>query len=216
MQFRDAFARMAGFEGSIAGIVFVVVRLAVTPTLLLSRKRSGDTHRRDSHPVMEVVYAAGLDAIAGLIAFITTSARNALSASVVPQGATADPSARIDIDSFQWCRRFRYARTDRPVAGICDGGAGNLPTLVVPIGEPVPLRITSTDVQHSFRVPDLRVKVDAFPGHVDTVTLNFDQAGQWLGRCAEYCGAFHSTMQFLVRAVPAERYQQWLGQGASP
>jgi cytochrome c oxidase subunit 2 len=214
VQFRDAFARMAGFEGFIAGIVFVVVCLAVTLALLLSRKRSGDTRRRDAHPVVEVGYAVLLAAVAGAIAFITASAHNALSASVVPQGATPESSTRIDVDSFQWCWRFHYAQADRSVTGVCDSGGQNLPTLVVPVGQPVQLRVTSTDVQHSFWIPDLRVKVDAFPDHVNTVTLNFDQAGQWLGRCAEYCDLFHSTMQFFVRAVPADQYQQWLAQGA--
>lgn len=222
MQFRDAFARMAGFEGLIAGIVFVVVCLAVTLALLLSRKRSGDTRRRDSHPLVEVAYAVALAAIAGVITFITASAHNSLSAAVVPKGAGAAPATRIDIDAFQWCWRFHYAQSGRSVSGVCgssdgngDGNAeGNLPTLIVPVGQPVQLRITSTDVQHSFWIPDLRVKVDAFPDHVNTVTLNFDEAGAWLGRCAEYCGAPHSTMHFWVRAVPAQQYQQWQAQGA--
>lgn len=104
--------------------------------------------------------------------------------------------------------RFHYAQTGRSVSGVCDNGEENVPTLVVPVGQPVQLRITATDVQHSFWIPDVRVKVDAFPSHVNTVTLNFDQAGQWVGRCAEYCGSLHSTMHFYVRAVPVQQYQQ--------
>jgi cytochrome c oxidase subunit II len=88
---------------------------AVTLALLLSRKRSGDTRRRDSHPLVEVAYAVALAAVAGVITFITASAHNSLSASVVPKGVSEAPATRIDIDAFQWCWRFHYAQPDRSV-----------------------------------------------------------------------------------------------------
>lgn len=210
MQFQDPFARMISFESVIAAVVFVVVAVAVSLALVLSRKRSRDTRRRSSHPAVEVGYAILLAAIAGVITFVTASTQNSLTASVQPSRPAA---VEVDVDSFQWCWRFHYPSTGKTVTGLCAPRDSALPTMVVPTGEPVRLRITSTDVQHSFWVPDLRVKVDSFPDHVNTVTLTFDRPGQWLGRCAEFCGSFHSTMDFYVRAVSPQDYQRWLAQG---
>jgi cytochrome c oxidase subunit 2 len=53
------------------------------------------------------------------------------------------------------------------------------------------------------------------PDHVNTLTLTFDHTGQWLGRCSEYCGTHHVTMDFFVRAVPSDQYQQWLAHGGA-
>lgn len=212
MEFRDAFQRMIGFEGLVAGIVFVLVGIAVALALLLSRKRSGDTRRRSSHPVVEIGYAVVLAAVAGAIAYVTASANNDLRAQVKPESATP-PAARVDVDAFQWCWRFRYHQPEKSVTGSCDTQNDDLPTLVVPAGEPVQLNLTSSDVQHSLWIPDLRVKVDAFSGHTNTVTLTFDHEGQWLGRCAEFCGSHHTEMHFRVRAVSPQQYQQWLAQG---
>jgi cytochrome c oxidase subunit 2 len=213
VEFRDAFQRMISFEGLVAGIVFVLVGVAVALALLLSRKRSGDTRRRSSHPIVEVGYAVVLAAIAGTIAFITASANNDLRAQVKPDAASVAPAATVDVDAFQWCWRFDYHQPDKSVTGSCAGQDTDVPTLVVPTGVPVRLNITSSDVQHSFWIPDLRVKVDAFPDHTNTATLTFDHEGQWSGRCAEFCGSYHTEMHFWVRAVSPQQYQQWLAQG---
>ncbi|NKQ57798.1 cytochrome c oxidase subunit II [Amycolatopsis sp. K13G38] len=212
MEFRDAFSRMISFEGLIAGIVFVVVAVAVTLALMLSRKRSGDTRRRSSHPVVELTYAILLAGVAGVLAYVTASANNSLQGQVKP-AAAAPAATRVDVDAFQWCWRFHYPQNDRSVTGVCGENDTQIPTLVVPVGQPVRLDITSSDVQHSFWVPDLRVKVDAFPAHDNSVTLTFDHEGQWLGRCAEFCGSYHTTMHFWVRAVSPQEYQRWLAQG---
>ncbi|GLY63949.1 cytochrome c oxidase subunit II [Amycolatopsis taiwanensis] len=213
MEFRDAFARVIGWEGVVAAIVFVVVAVAVSLALLLSRKRSGDTRRRSSHPIVEVGYAVLLGAVAGAIVFVTASSQNSLTTAVQPRAGAAPPATQVDVDAFQWCWRFHYPDANKSVTGVCGPRDTALPTMVVPTGEPVQLRITANDVQHSFWVPDLRVKVDAFPDHVNTVTLTFDQPGQWRGRCAEFCGSYHATMDFNVRAVSPQEYQQWLAQG---
>ncbi|MTD57005.1 cytochrome c oxidase subunit II [Amycolatopsis pithecellobii] len=209
MQYQDAFARMMGFEGLVAGIVFVLVGAAVLLALVLSRKRSGDTRRRSSHPAAEIGYAVMLGAAAGVLAFITASANNDLRAQVMPQASAAPPAATVDVDAFQWCWRFHYLNPDRTVTGSCATQQTDIPTLVVPAGQPVQLRLSSSDVQHAFWIPDLRVKVDAFPDHTNTFTLTFDHEGQWLGRCAEFCGSFHTEMHFSVRAVSPQQYQQW-------
>lgn len=42
-------------------------------------------------------------------------------------------------------------------------GGSQFPIIVIPAGKPVHFKLTSTDVIHSFFIPDMRVKMDVFP-----------------------------------------------------
>ena len=72
--------------------------------------------------------------------------------------------------------------------------------LHIPAGRPVDVRITSTDVIHSFWVPRLAGKVDAIPGKVNILRIEATRPGSYEGRCAEFCGLHHATNRFRVIA----------------
>lgn len=82
--------------------------------------------------------------------------------------------------------------------------------LVVPVGQPVRLDLTSADVIHSFWVPQLQVKRDLIAGRMNAIWLQADEPGVYRGLCAEFCGLQHAQMRFMVVALPAERYRAWL------
>jgi cytochrome c oxidase subunit 2 len=84
--------------------------------------------------------------------------------------------------------------------------------LHIPVGTPLVFDVTSTDVIHSFWVPDLYGKIDANPGRVNRITFKATKAGEYRGVCAELCGAGHSGMLFRVEAVSQGEFQQWLQQ----
>jgi cytochrome c oxidase subunit 2 len=92
---------------------------------------------------------------------------------------------------------------------------GRPPVLVVPAGESVRVELTSADVLHAFWVPYLDFKMDAFPGHVNTFTVTFPHAGRWIGRCAQLCGLYHTSMDFWVQAVAPSAFRGWLAAGGS-
>jgi cytochrome c oxidase subunit 2 len=48
------------------------------------------------------------------------------------------------------------------------------------------------------------------PGHPNSFQVTIIQAGNFVGRCAELCGTYHSNMNFEVRAVSPQMYQQYL------
>ncbi len=79
----------------------------------------------------------------------------------------------------------------------------------IPVGVTVELRLRSADVIHSFWVPSLHGKLDMIPGHVNTMRMQADRAGVSRGQCAEYCGAQHAKMAFLVIALEPARFDQW-------
>lgn len=81
--------------------------------------------------------------------------------------------------------------------------------LVIPVGRPVALTLTSRDVIHSFWVPQLAGKMDALPDGETTLVIEADEPGEYLGRCAEFCGLLHAEMPLTVVALADGEYDRW-------
>lgn len=73
--------------------------------------------------------------------------------------------------------------------------------LHLPVGIPIRLLITSTDVIHSWAVPSLGIKVDAVPGRLNEVYLYIIRKGEFYGQCSELCGVNHGFMPIKVVAT---------------
>jgi cytochrome c oxidase subunit II len=209
--FRDIFL----LEVIIAGAVFLIIVVLLAVTLYRRRAGAGrgPSSRADNLP-LEIGYAVALLGIAVFLVVVTANANDRQEQ--VQQAARAAPDvARIDVTGFQWC--WEFAHRDGPVAetGTCAEDPATRPTLVVPVGRPVELRMTSRDVVHALWIPDLALKSDVYPDHTNVLATTFDHAGTWLGRCSEFCGTHHPTMEFWVRAVPEQEYQQYLASGGA-
>jgi cytochrome c oxidase subunit II len=78
--------------------------------------------------------------------------------------------------------------------------------ILVPVGVPVHLRITSADAVHSltFNGTDYAVKV--LPGTISEAQLQFPRAGEYKTVCREFCGAGHYAMRSEVKVVPREQF----------
>jgi cytochrome c oxidase subunit II len=81
--------------------------------------------------------------------------------------------------------------------------------LVVPLGRPVKLVITSRDVVHSLFIPAFRVKEDAVPGMETYLWFLPDTVGEYDLFCSEYCGTGHSSMITKVKVVSAADFEEW-------
>ncbi len=68
-------------------------------------------------------------------------------------------------------------------------------TVRVPSGEPIRFRITSPDVIHGFQIVGTNVNTMVAPGYVSEMTVTFDEPGEYLVLCNEYCGLSHHLMQ---------------------
>lgn len=82
--------------------------------------------------------------------------------------------------------------------------------MVLPVGVPIRLIITGSDVIHSFSVPAFWVKEDAVPGRLNEKTFTIEKPGVYYGQCSELCGARHGFMPIAVEAVTPERFAQWV------
>jgi cytochrome c oxidase subunit 2 len=84
--------------------------------------------------------------------------------------------------------------------------------VVLPVGKKVRILLTSTDVIHTWWVPQFGVKRDAVPGFLRETWVNIDKPGIYRGQCAELCGKDHGFMPVVVHAVPEPEYLAWLDQ----
>jgi cytochrome c oxidase subunit 2 len=121
---------------------------------------------------------------------------------------------RIKITAHQWWWKIEYPgrSPDEQVVTANE--------LYVPAGEPVELELTSSDVIHSFWIPNLDGKHDLIPSHVIKTRLLAERPGVYSGRCAEFCGYQHAHMDLLLVAKPPSEFRAWLagqrGPGAEP
>jgi cytochrome c oxidase subunit 2 len=80
----------------------------------------------------------------------------------------------------------------------------------IPVGRPIKLELQSTDVIHSFWLPNLHGKKDLVPNYPAVFYFQADKPGTYWGQCAEYCGYQHAKMRFMVVAEAAEDFNNWL------
>ncbi|WP_188206329.1 cytochrome c oxidase subunit II [Alkalibacillus aidingensis] len=66
--------------------------------------------------------------------------------------------------------------------------------LEFPEGSTVHFTLTSKDVVHGFQIAGTNVNAMITPGHVTTISHTFDEPGEYLVVCNEYCGAGHELM----------------------
>ena len=61
--------------------------------------------------------------------------------------------------------------------------------------------VSSSDVLHSFAVPELGFKVDANPGRLNQILVYISRPGVYYGQCSELCGNSHAFMPIVIQAV---------------
>ncbi|WP_034286699.1 cytochrome c oxidase subunit II [Amycolatopsis benzoatilytica] len=130
-----------------------------------------------------------------------------------------NPDVVVDVIAFQWNWEFKYEgdaakRADGTQVSTV-GSSGEIPLLVLPTNKTIEYRLRSTDVIHSFWVPEFNFKRDVMPdpekNNQDSSFQNsIDREGSFVGRCAELCGTYHSVMNFEVRALSPDKYDQYL------
>jgi cytochrome c oxidase subunit II len=189
----------------LAGIVFIGVEGFILYAVVRYRRKAGDDvlpQQVHGNNLIEIIWTA-IPTVIVLILFIlsmftlgTVNARD------------ESPNVVIQVESFQWQWRFLYD------GGVTvTGTAEEPPRLTVPVGEPVRVVLNSTDVIHSFFVPNFLIKRDAVPvaaeGSANELEFTVTEAGTYSGQCAEFCGTGHNDMTFIVDAKSRADYDAW-------
>ncbi len=125
---------------------------------------------------------------------------------------STEPDVTVNVVGKQWSWDFNYLEDDVHEVGtqaILTGEPGaeeTIPTLYLPVNERTEFVLTSRDVIHSFWIPAFLQKMDTMPGRVNRFQVVPTQEGEFKGKCAELCGAYHSQMLFNVKVVPRAEY----------
>lgn len=73
-------------------------------------------------------------------------------------------------------------------------------TVRLPVGSTVDLYLTSQDIIHGFKIERKNLNLMAVPGAINYMQVTFDEPGEYLFACHEFCGAAHHTMagRFII------------------
>lgn len=188
--------------------VAVVIWVAVMTVMLfglLRRKRRAE-HPLDVHEGFER-RAGRVILVAGVATTVTV-----LVLSVVSYGAqrtvfASEPDpVTIKITGHQWWWQVQY-QADTP--GLSFTTANEIR---VPVSKPVTVELESADVIHSFWVPSLTGKMDLITGQQNSIQFTAKKIGTYRGQCAEFCGAQHAHMAFIVHVLAPDDYSRWRDQ----
>src|SRR5919108_3619020 len=116
-----------------------------------------------------------------------------------PAPANAMP---INVIGHQFWWEFQYPDANPEVVTANE--------LHLPVGRTVNLILHSDDVIHSFWIPALGGKRDAFPSHINYLWMTPDSTGTFPGQCYQLCGYSHGNMRERAIIEQPTDFQSWL------
>jgi cytochrome c oxidase subunit 2 len=170
-------------------------RLATTPGAPLVVEAEGRGERRRTAVVWTAVLLTVLILFGLLIGEFVTLGRLHARPDVEPL------TIRLTARQWWWEARYENATPSEIVTTANE--------IHIPVGRPVVFELRSSDVIHSFWIPNLAGKKDMIPDHPTTTWLQADAPGEYWGQCAEFCGYQHTKMRLLVIAEPPEQFEAW-------
>jgi len=185
-------------------IVVVAINVALIYAVRRFRAERGSEPRqivggRRLHPL-----GARLLAVFAALIFILSVVFTDKAAVAPATGSTGLAAAKarplqIAATGQQWLWRYDYPN-----------GAFSYYKLVVPVDTAVELNLHSTDVVHTWNVPDLVGKRDAVPGKVNSVVFSADEEGSYGGESASLSGQAYASMRTEVEVVSPEAYEEFV------
>ncbi len=193
-------------------VVGIAVWVLIAYAAIRYRKRGDELPRQTAYNLpLEVVYTVIPFVIIAVLFFFTVNTQNRV------MERSAEPEVTVAVNAFKWNWQFVYPETTdanggEPVSTV--GSTTEIPILVLPVDQTIRFELASADVIHSFWVPEFLFKLDVIPGNengrdnVFEVTVR--EQGAYVGRCAELCGTYHAYMNFEVRSVSEEDFEDYL------
>jgi ubiquinol-cytochrome c reductase cytochrome b subunit len=137
-----------------------------------------------------------------------------------------DPAMCVLVEGHQWYWSYQYPdflNSDGdliefdsylvPESDLEDGALRILEVdnrVILPELTHVRFIVTAADVIHSFACPALGLKVDAYPGRLNQISVLVNREGTFYGQCSEICGILHSSMPIVIESVNIEKFLAWL------
>jgi cytochrome c oxidase subunit II len=186
----------------ITAATFILVTVLMVVFLVMYRQREG---RRaiysHGNTTLEIVWTIVPAAILIVLSFMSVSTW----AKVKRNAPESDFELQVTAKQFNW--EVVYPGADSKFGTPDDVKFDN--DLHVPVNKVVRVHLQSSDVIHSFFLPNLRLKQDAVPGRSILVWFEATKPGKYELPCAELCGFGHSGMKGWLFVHTPEEYQKW-------
>lgn len=187
-----------GIEFRIIAFLFALIVVLMVYSLVVFRRKPGDLE-----DAVHMEGNARLEAAWTILPLMTVLGLAYIGGQSLAETVRPDPQAlEIKVVGSQWSWRFEY-----PDYGIVSSN------LMMPVNKQALLRLVSTDVIHSFWVPEFRVKQDALPGDdgfIRDLRVTPTELGEYKVRCAELCGQQHALMLAPVNVVSQQDFDAWV------
>lgn len=188
----------------IAAVIFAIVTGLIAWSIIRYRARPDDDDlppQINANIPLEVLWFAIPTVIVVVLFVMSFGTLN----EVNEEAPSGGDGVVVDVEGFQWGWRFSY-ENGPVIESLPDSPA----EIMVPIGRPVTFFLDSPDVIHSFYIPRFLLKRDVVPGQTNRLDVTIDEAGNYGGVCAEFCGLLHHQMDFTITAVGAPEFERWL------
>ncbi len=201
-----AISHLAGFVLVITAAIFVVVAGLLLYALVRFRRRAND----DGVEPAQVYGSGPVETAWTTVPFLIVLVLTLTTARVIQEVQDArKPVAAVDVQVIgrQWWWEIRY-----PKLGIVTANELHVPVSQGRDRSPTFLDLRSADVVHSFWVPRLAGKIDLVPNKVNSMWIEPERPGLFLGQCGTYCGTQHAKMLLRVYADTPEQFERWVTQ----
>jgi cytochrome c oxidase subunit 2 len=180
-----------------AGVaVGVLVEIILVVASIRYRRRAGQALPPQIHgnTLVEVLWTTGPVLIVGWILFVT------LPVIFATQAPAPSGSMLVKVIGHQFWWEFQYP----------DGNVTTANELHLPVGRTANLQLLSDDVIHSFWIPALGGKRDAFPAHINYIWMTPNSVGEYPGQCYQLCGYSHGNMRERAIIQTQADFDSWL------
>ncbi len=198
------------FVLTITGIIFVVVFTLLVYSISKFRAKSASANSEPAqvYGSTQIELAWTIIPILIVVVLFLATARvlHAVQDAPMPAGAV-----EVTVIGHQFWWEYRY-----PQLGVVTANELHIP--VSDPGHPAPtfLRLLSADTDHSFWIPQLAGKTDLIPNHPNSMWMDPQRTGTFVGQCAQYCGTQHAKMLLRVSVDTPEDFAQWIREQRRP
>jgi cytochrome c oxidase subunit 2 len=197
---------------SITGAIFLVVGGLLLYVLLRYRHRPGDANAFQEPPQIygsnQIELSWTVIPILIVVMLFLATARIILATQDAPKPADA---LDVTVIGHQFWWEYRY-----PKLGIVTANELHIPVSDPKHPTPTYLSMSSADTDHSFWVPRLAGKTDLIPNRINTMWIDPESPGLYLGQCAQYCGTQHAKMLLRVYADTPAEFAAWVAHQQQP
>ena len=197
---------------SVTAGIFLVVGGLLLYVVIRYRHRAGDANAHQEPPQIygstQIELSWTVIPILIVVMLFLATTRVILSTQNAPKPAD---SLDVTVIGHQFWWEYRY-----PKLGIVAANELHIPVSDPKHPTPTYLSMSSADTDHSFWIPRLAGKTDLIPNRVNTMWIDPQAPGLYLGQCAQYCGTQHAKMLLRVYADTPEQFAAWVAHQQQP